>query len=364
MAEGLVTFFKYEQLGFFKRNNNGEEYSEPLTMGAMLENLKEWYETRSSLTDTLLWNDETLGYQHRKKVYLKSIERNDDTGDYIIILWRAVGSGDGVYGIPADARLDDQRLYNANDAADGNEVIWGEPAYYWFIPRMNVFASIKFPQSIADTKLLNNYFNDFIKLHSTLKERTVVEKERENGSKFLSVSFQSEETQSNLWFRINSKQYRKLTGEADLERMSQDITHLVRREEIAAIDIQHEGWERLFHGLPFVSSTTTRQTRKVEVVIEAKPTVDELREMLDTYHDNYAGGIDPWVNIGFKKEGVGGTVWLNEYVLKNYLTVSELGQGDASTGHYSPTRLFNALHLTRDGLLAPIGRVEPENAAA
>lgn len=36
MSEGLVTFFKYKQLGFHKR---GDSYYEPLMMADMLESL-------------------------------------------------------------------------------------------------------------------------------------------------------------------------------------------------------------------------------------------------------------------------------------------------------------------------------------
>lgn len=142
MAEGIVTFFKYEEFGFYKRSSasdlHSEPYSEPIDLSALLTELETWHKTRVSLPDTLPWNDSTPGYMNRKKVYLKSIEKNPETGDYMLILWRAVGGGDGVYGIPADASLDDNTLYDANDAAEGKEVIWGEAAYYWFIPRMGI----------------------------------------------------------------------------------------------------------------------------------------------------------------------------------------------------------------------------------
>ncbi|MEW4465320.1 hypothetical protein AB1K50_13805, partial [Vibrio cholerae] len=75
MSEGVVTFFKYTHLGFYKV---GVDYHEPLSMNAMLSSLHSWFQNRISLADTLLWNDETPGYGNRKKVYLKSIEKNED----------------------------------------------------------------------------------------------------------------------------------------------------------------------------------------------------------------------------------------------------------------------------------------------
>ncbi|WP_429190277.1 hypothetical protein [Aeromonas veronii] len=349
MAEGLVTFFKYKRLGFYQR---GTEYCEPLSMANMLSNLHSWFNTRTSLADTLLWDDETPGYQLRKKVYLKSIQHNNETGDYILILWRAVGNGNGVYGIRSNAALNDNALYNANDAGNGDDIIWGEPSYYWFIPRHNVFASIKFPSSIADTKLMNSFLKDFMWLHSTLRPKFRETKENSKGGMYTSVHFRSESGE-NLWFGIESEQFTKLTNQADLGQIASEITHFVRREVISAREMQSSGWRRLCGSLPFISNEITRDTRRIEIIVDASPTADELRGMLDTYHEEFSHVGDDWSNLGFKKDGVGGICWLDKFVVKNTLLVSELGEQNEDSGHYTTQRLFNALHLTRDRLLSP-----------
>ncbi|EGQ9578281.1 hypothetical protein [Vibrio cholerae] len=365
MSNGVVTFFKYTRLGFYRVGD--EDYCEPLEMGEMLDSLHEWFKDRISLEDTLLWNDETPGYATRKKVYLKSIEKDEETGEYMVILWRAVGSGDGVYGIKADARLDDNRLYDANDAANGEKVIWGEASYYWFIPSHDIFASIRFPNSISDTNLMNNFLKDFILLHSNIRQKVRSVKEGKQGN-YTSVCFppQREGETGNLWLRIYSKQFTKLTTGADLSRIARDITHFVKREEIAARVNQQGDWERLFGRLPFVSGEVTRDTRKIEVNIEAKPTPQELQQILEDYAEEYNGGLDGWRNIGFRKEGVGGICWLNSFVVKSVLPVNDLtGGGIDETGHYTAQRLFNALIATRDGLLAPFNaNVEEEQEEA
>ncbi|MGL6351289.1 MAG: hypothetical protein ACRC2U_15890 [Aeromonas sp.] len=349
MAEGLVTFFQYKKFGFYQR---GVDYAEPLEMDVLLDNMLQWHNERVSLEDTLPWSDETPGYNGRKKVYLKSIERNQVTGDYLMILWRAVGSGDGIYGMRSNAALDDDHLYNANDAADGENVIWGEALYYWFIPRANVFASIKFSRSVTDTLLLNRYISAFVELQSGIRQRVVERKENANGIPYLSVFFEGENG-SNLWFRAESQQYRKLTNGADLSRIAEDIESFVKRDVISAEVMRESGWERLCRNLPFMSSEVTRDTRKVEINIDAKPTAEELANILDTYNEEYAGRHEgDWSNIGFKKKGVGGICWLNEFIVKNVLNVPDIGQRDDS-GHYSTRRLFAALEFRRDNLLAP-----------
>ncbi len=355
MSVGIVTFFKYTQLGFYRYHT--DEYCEPMEMDVLLATLHEWFQDRISLEDTLLWDDETPGYSGRKKVYLKAIERDERTGDYILVLWRAVGGGDGVYGIKADARLDDNRLYDANDAANGERVIWGEASYYWFVPSRNLFASIRFPNSIADTRLMNSFFKDFILLHADIREKYREIREGTHGS-YTTVSFPShrEGETENLWFRISSKQYTKLTTQADLGAIARDITHFVKREVISAREENQSGWTRLFGRLPFVSAEVTKDTRKVEVNIEAKPTADELQQIFEQYAEDYNADLGGWRNVGFRKEGIGGICWLNSFVVKNVLPIDDTtGGGVDDTGHYTTQRLFIALEFKRSGLLAPFG---------
>ncbi|WP_109706526.1 hypothetical protein [Pantoea ananatis] len=353
MSVGVVSFFKYTHLGFYRYGN--DDYCEPLSMQILLSSLHEWFQDKISLEDTLLWDDETPGYSHRKKVYLKSIEKHEETGEYIIVLWRAVGSGDGVYGIKADARLDDNTLYDANNAAGGERVIWGEACYYWFLPSRNLFSSIRFSNSIADTALLNYFLKDFVMLHANIREKRREVKEGKNGS-YTTVSFPAQNSgkTENLWFRIYSKQYTKLTTQADLGAIARDITHFVKREVISAREIVQPDWTRFFGRLPFVSAERNKDTRKVEINVEAKPTADELRRIFESYAEDYSGIIDGWRNIGFRKEGVGGICWLNSFVVKNVLPIDDTtGGGVDDTGHYTAQRLFTALEFKRDGLLAP-----------
>ena len=356
MAEGLVSFFKFTELGFYKRltdADNGQRYVEEVEITSILDELLEWYSERNCLADTLLWDSDTIGYANRKKVYLKEIQKNEATGDFILTLWRAVGSGDSVYALPARTSLDDTRLIDANDSTPEEEKIWGEPAYFWFTPSSDVFSTIKFSRSISDSSLLTNFIKDYVQLASNLRDRRIEEVERADNSRYLRITFPSSDG-SNLWFRIQSRQYTKITEEADLERMASEITHLVKRDTVSSIEMASTNWTTFFGYLPTISSPSTKTTQNMEVSIEIRPTAEELRELFTSYNDHYAGGIDKWVNIGFKKEGAGKTVWLNEYVLKTTLNIPTSG---SDTGHYTASTIFEALHLRRDAILAPISNL-------
>lgn len=189
-------------------------------------------------------------------------------------------------------------------------------------------------------------------LHSTLRPKFRETKENSKGGMYTSVHFRSESGE-NLWFGIESEQFTKLTNQADLGQIASEITHFVRREVISAREMQSSGWRRLCGSLPFISNEITRDTRRIEIIVDASPTADELRGMLDTYHEEFSHVGDDWSNLGFKKDGVGGICWLDKFVVKNTLLVSEFGEQNEDSGHYTTQRLFNALHLTRDRLLSP-----------
>lgn len=357
MAEGLVTFFKYKELGFYQ---NGGSYHQPLDLELLLEDMLDWYNDRISLEDTLPWDPDAPGYQNRKRVYLKSIEKNEDTGDYILILWRAVGSGDSIYGIKSSASLRDNQIYNANDAVDGEDVIWGEPAYYWFIPSLSIFASIRFPSSVADTNLMNEYIKQYVLLQGNLGDRRSEVKISTRGIEYTSIYF-SGPRGMHLWFRAKSEQYKKITKSADLGRIASEITSFVKRDVISASVVKDKDWTRFFSGFPFVSSERTKNSRRIEIVMDAKPTGKELSVILDYYNQQYASRADDdWANIGFRKEGVGGTFWLNQFVVKSILNIPE-PQGQNDSGHYTPNKIFTALHLRRDILLAPFSSVSVDD---
>lgn len=246
-------------------------------------------------------------------MYLKAIERDPLTGDYMIVLWRAIGQGNGVYGIRADSKLDDNRLYNADDAAeDDAKVIWGEAAYYWFVPDKKVFASIRFHNSVADTLMLNSFFRDFMWLHSNIKRKVREVKDGRQGN-YTSVYFKSDDDNNNekLWFRCETKQYTKLTTQADLGKIARDITHFVKREVIAARDVQENDW--LASSKVYLCFWWSDEAdSKIEVNIDAKPTEDELRKIFDSYNDEYDGGLMIGVTWGsVKRVSVGFVGWTN-----------------------------------------------------
>ncbi|MGL1957686.1 MAG: hypothetical protein OCD00_10260 [Colwellia sp.] len=179
MSEGIVTFFRHTNLGFYQV---GTDYHEPITIEEVLNSLTEWHSERDSLSETAPYKSKT-----RKTVYLKDISKNESTGDYLITLWKSINANDGsVYGLRANQSPSDNDLVNADEAAE-EEIIWGKPAYYWFIPSAGVFASIKFHESITDSDVLNNYIKDYIQFRSDINSPTIETRTNKAGNEYETV---------------------------------------------------------------------------------------------------------------------------------------------------------------------------------
>ena len=360
MIQANLTFFKIEKCGFFKRgNDNGES----LPIHDLLTIYREWFEARESLAETLPWDEESEEYQFRKKVYCKSISFDSDNGDVLLTLWRSLGDHHGnVYGLRADSSLDDHHIVNANDDVDGQSIIWGQPAYYWFIPSLNIYASIRFHDTVSDKSELERYLKSFITLRSDFREKSMEQRVSTTGYPYTNITFPSEDGRSNLWFNFQSRQYTKLTECADLDAIARDITQFVQRDTISAISPQEETtwWERKMGNLPFISKSVDRESRNIEIIMDAAPTSEELRNVFENYNEEYAyRGNTDWCNLGFRKRSGGGTCWLNQFVVRSILNVDS----NIESRNFSSETLLASIRNQRDSLLAPFGNIPLEDDA-
>ncbi|GAA0824001.1 hypothetical protein GCM10009111_34430 [Colwellia asteriadis] len=336
--EGIVTFFYFNNLGFYQV---GTDYSEPIGIELILDSLTDWHDRMDSLAETSPYNK-----KNRKSVYLKAIDKNEETGDYLVTLWKSINTDDGsVFGLRADRAPSDNTIVNA-DEANEEKVIWGKPAYYWFIPTLNVFASIKFNNTLTDADVLNSYLKDYVQFRSNINGPIIEGKVNKAGEEYEAVHWKG--PHGNLWLRIDSRRYTKITKNADLSLIAKDITHFVKKEEIITSAKQPDDWTRYFKGLPFISKRGGDGSRSVSVVVDARPTGKELKAMMETYHQNYGTSKNKKSNLGFRKEGTGSqTYWLDEFIVKSGLTVPI-----TNTSHYSHKTLFSSIKVDRNNLLA------------
>ncbi|PHN29457.1 hypothetical protein AO240_20760 [Pseudomonas sp. ICMP 460] len=139
------------------------------------------------------------------------------------------------------------------------------------------------------------------------------------------------------------------TGAAKLTDLARSVTHIIRRETVSIKSVdQRRGWAKLFKRfeVPFVSAED-QTSRRVELRVEAKPTLEEIKEIIDQHaaeHD--APG---WEDTGFITDKSGKTVWAGSFRISENISVDDQGKAIIDSEN-----LFRKILENRDRYISPI----------
>ena len=335
MNLGHMNFFNVEQCGLYKaglKKSNGYELEETFDL------LKNWVQDRP-LATTLPWDKE----KNKAKFYCKEIYKDKSTKDFFIVLWKSdTDSAGTLWGAPEDNENGNGNVIKYTNNYKGKKVIWGRPSYYWVIPEFNIVVSIKFDHSVSDSQL----FEDYIKacINNRVKHNNRVVKHTAAG--YARISCENDEG-INYSYRFSKKLKSINTSSSEIINLQKRITHIVRRETIIVhSDDERAEWVKIFDKIPLVSAKPKSKKRRIEVKAEAKPTVEEIKKVIE---DNAIEGRkeSDWHNVGFSTEN--GTVWVDRYRLRDTLYIS-----GNSNKILSSENLFNEISKKRNDFLIPL----------
>ncbi|OMO22915.1 hypothetical protein BH582_24340 [Vibrio sp. 10N.222.47.A9] len=372
-VRGLVTYFNFDHFGFYRirQGKVGELHSG--TIEQIFGDLQAWLSGKH-LKDTLVFDAESSS--RRNRVYCRSFAKNDETGDIVITLWKAVGSKNGgVGGAFADESLSagSKQTLTTGTEVDGKEIIWGQPSYYWVIPEHNKLASIRLTNSSVDTSAFCQYIKSYVDFRRTdpakkVTDRTFVHPKTNTEVKSKTVTYKVEikgenEGQSetcSLSFKSIARQFKKGTSSVDIETICEDVTHIVYRESFEkTVPDTRSDWMKLYDKLGDLfdldtGSPSTSETTNIELVVEAKPTVEALQAMMDDYTMNY-DGKEEWCNVGLKRDGrTGRTTWLDEFVVTDEIQLP-INNND----YYESSEVLSVINTHRQRLLSSLKTPKP-----
>ncbi|EAW26074.1 hypothetical protein ATW7_01150 [Alteromonadales bacterium TW-7] len=311
MVKGTISFFKLDDFGFYEKGKEIPEYS---NFHEMVAKFHDWVEGCTSYEDTCPFDGKKR--TTNKSLFCLNSTYDHNTGDVVLVLWKTIGShGGSVNGI--DITASPNQNYIKTVEKSSKDVVFGEPMYYWFIPTLNVFASIKLANSVADTNLVKRYFRSYVEHFMECKGRHVSMEEKD-GLSYKKVTFSNEHGKG-LHFKFHASTFKQKMNEDRLEALRKRITHLVKRDYISATGSQgRDLWSKMTNGLPLISAPKTKDNRKVETVSEIQPTLQELKELLHIYEQSNFGG---WENIGVRVDDSDRIIWLNEFSAREYIAL-------------------------------------------
>ncbi|HBX9334169.1 TPA: hypothetical protein MIK03_29145, partial [Klebsiella pneumoniae] len=226
----------------------------------------------------------------------------------------------------------------------GKKVIWGRPCFYWVIPELETIVSIKFDHSICDSELFQDY------VHSSITNRVKHSKRVKNKTEkgYIRLSNTDDDDLYKYMYRFDMKLRSLETTHTELGKLIPKITHIVRRETIIINpNDARADWLKTFSTLvPFVSGKKNTRTRQIEIKAEAKPSLNEVKEIIEKYSSEDREKR-LWDNVGFATDK--GITWVDKYRMRDILNVPS---EDYST--YSAAYIYEQISHKRKEFISPI----------
>lgn len=354
MEQGLISFFDVKECGFYRIRRTDSEY----VSGSLSESIKlvyDWLQGRD-FDQTIPWNPEVHAF--RTQIYCKSVYSDSVTGDFVFVLWKKFGENSGnINGVLAKSKVDDKGkdTHKFETSVKGQDVILGEPMYYWFIPEHNLIASIKFPNSLSDSDAVFNYIKKCIDLripnpNKKESERSVYNQHLGRDIITKSTTYRSIDDKYSLTYRLKAELKELSINESSLDSLSKKITHIVIRESIKSEkSVQKDSLFSMFDKMVGKNEETISREKQVEIVSEESVSKEMLQSMIVTYNDEF-DSKSTWNNVGFKIDGIESpTKWFDRYVDRKHILMDESKKKDGS--YYTADKLFIDLKRERVSLL-------------
>lgn len=353
MEQGLITFFDVKDCGFYRMKNKKPVHVEG-SLSNSLELVHKWVKDRD-FDQTIPWD--AKNNPNRARIYCKSAHFNPATGDYVFVYWKQYGEDNGnINGILSKSKVDDKGVdtHKVKANVKGQDVILGDPMYYWYIPQHNLIASIKFPHSLSDTDAVLGYTKKCIDLRISHPRKKQSEHTLFNtflGKDIITknVTYKSEDGSYSLNFKIDAEMKELSLNDVSLEALAKRITHLVVRESISSSkEIEKDTIFSMFDKFRRQKKRPLSKQKQVEIISQESYTAEELESILSTYNTVHESK-NSWDNVGFKIDGIEKpTKWFDKYVDRKKVFIHEDNKKD---DHYFPAEVIMTHILEKRGHL-------------
>lgn len=371
LQSGFLNFFTVNKCGLYRI---AKTEAQDLDLAETLAHLKIWVESRN-FDATNPWD--AKAHRNRSACYAHKIHYDAATGDYLLILWKGESDKQGpLYGISLNPDGTADKAIKQTQVNINKPTIWGRPCYYWVVPELNTIASLKFDNSRCDSKMFQEWVAGCINLKVPLPGYKKVEtetgliriqfpdKEAEDSkpvnSELADDNLPETELESSQKSVKENMNYRMIfsfdmtlktisTSSAKLTDLAKRVTHIIKRESVSIKSTdKRQGWHRLFKrfDVPFVSAQD-QSVRQVELRVTAKPTIEEIKEIIENHATEHTPG--GWDDTGFITDKSGRTIWAGSFRLTENISIDDRGEAILQADI-----LYKKISENRSRYLAPI----------
>lgn len=360
---GYLNFFEIERSGLYRvqRKSSGDELvskNHGLDTRTVFRALTKWVNSRG-FKDTAPWPTKGDSGNDSVMCYCREIKEFPN-GEFMVVLWKHDPTDTrGFRGLEIGLDGKPTGNYITNSASStGENYVWGHPCYYWILPDKDLVVSLKFDDSKCDSDLMQKWVSYCVRYRLKFPSFN----SRQPGESVTRIMFSAPESPEayNLLYRFST--YIKIfkTSEEYLERICETTKYMLLRNEVMVSDVakdvemevvvsEKDGLDKAnveifnyfqaFMAKFFpVAKETDDNVRKVEIKLEATPSLEQMKELI-TYSSGFSD--DGWADIIFIDENDGGTS------IKSHRIVERVVLPPAVDA-YSCDQLYKVLSETRD----------------
>lgn len=358
MESGVINFFEVPYCGLYRLRKQSEPEHVSESLSTVLEQIREWAESQE-FKKTLPWSEDD--HPFRTKVYYKSSKYDEETGDYLFTFWKKYHDDSGrMTGIVEDAKVgdeDEDSFLIKEPKHNGQSLLMGVPLYYWFIPELNIVASITFPHSNADTENMAQYIKrcfEFKVSHPNKKEVDSSFYNHVRGQEInkTTVTYLAEDSSYSMGFKFHVKSKALNIKAINSEVLAPKISHIVVKERVS-IETQSNKGSILTFFEKVQGLQQTKFEKEIEVISEASISKEELETLIRVHSEEF----DPDTganNIGYRVYRDNKTRWFDSFTNRPHIKIDPVLKIGGT--RFKSSDIMTALNSQREELLASVRR--------
>lgn len=355
---GLITFFDVKTCGFYrikqvKKNKKKVAVKVNGSLSETINLIANWVKGRD-FSQTVPWD--TNSSNNKQKIYCKDVYEDENSGEMLFVFCKALNNDKGALsGFIQDAKVgtSEKDVIKIQNKAEGKDLIYGEPMYYWFLPDLNLVVNINFPHSVALTSHISDYFKKCIDNHIKTPGRKATNRtyfnslsHREMDVK--SVNYSSDCGQFSMTYKFNVSLKTLSVHDVSLEVLAKKITHLVVRDTISHSQIVEDNSLFALYNKVRGKQAKLSRTKQVEIISEVHINAEELAAIIEVYNEEQKA-VTNWNDVGFRINNEENTRWFDSYIDRKHIYMDDSEKKEGS--YYPAEKIFNCLNDQRISLL-------------
>lgn len=249
------------------------------------------------------------------RTFCFDIVSNNETGDFFLTTWNETPTNQGkVPSVSANQPVGAAQVH-LNDIVEGT--IPGYATYFWLIPHLNKFATIKFHHVLNGQQNLVKYLNGFLERHSN---HAVINQIDDDNAEIAGYRADDNAEIEQLSPSFRSQLLRKL-GEIELIKQKRATIRKVIRKSVLDMEIEEERslMQRMMQKIGIGDNENNgNNSLNVKYSFPYTPSHDGIDAIIEHAMEE---GLS-WTNdVGFQMVGANDVIWLSNSIVKHEISL-------------------------------------------